>query len=81
MEELLADLGWLRVLPFTAEHVYAAGEIETNLHADPDVQQDRINSLMGDLLIAGVARAIDAPVVTRNVTDFERFDGVSVERC
>lgn len=78
-EELLADLGWVRILPFTSEHAYVAGEIEAGLRADPDIQQDRINSLMGDLLIAGVARAIDAPVVTRNVEDFELFDGVSVE--
>ena len=74
-----SNFGWVRILPFTVEHAYVAGEIEAELRADPDVQQDRINSLMGDLLIAGVARSIDAPVVTRNVEDFERFDGVSVE--
>lgn len=78
-EELLADLGWVRILSFTAEHAYFAAEFEAELRADPDVQQDQINSLMGDLLIAGVARSIDAPVVTRNVEDFKRFDGVSVE--
>lgn len=78
-EELLADFGWVRILPFTAEHAYVAGKIEAGLRADSDIQQDRINSLMGDLLIAGVARTIDAPVVTRNVEDFELFDGVSVE--
>lgn len=80
MEELLADLGRLRILSFTAEHVYMAGKIEDDLHADPDVQQDRMDSLMGDLVIAGVVRAIDAPVVTHTVEDFELFDGVSVER-
>jgi predicted nucleic acid-binding protein len=79
VEELLADLGWVRILPFTAEHAYFAGMLEADLRADPDVQQDRINSLIGDLLIAGVARAIDAPVVTRNVEDFGLLEGVAVE--
>lgn len=78
-EELLVALGWVRVFPFTAERVYCAGEFEADLRADPDVQQDRRDSPMDDLPIAGVARAIDAPVVTRDVEDFEFFDGVSVE--
>lgn len=78
-EEIATDLGWVRVLPFTMDHAYFAGEIEAGLQEKPDIQQDRINSLMGNVLIAGVARAIDAPIVTRNTDDFALFNGVSVE--
>ncbi|WP_336343944.1 type II toxin-antitoxin system VapC family toxin [Halalkalicoccus ordinarius] len=38
-----------------------------------------IDSLAGDVLIAGVARSLGATVVTRHTGDFERFDGVAVE--
>jgi predicted nucleic acid-binding protein len=31
------------------------------------------------VLVAGTARALDAPVVTRNVDDFAHFGGVDVE--
>ena len=64
---------------FSAEYAYFAGEIEAQLQADPEIRQDRINSLMGDILIAGVATAFEAPVVTRNVEDFKLFDNISVE--
>ena len=49
------------------------------LLVDPELVET-MDSLVGDLLIAGVARAIDAPVVTHTVEDFELFEGVSVER-
>jgi predicted nucleic acid-binding protein len=77
--EILTDFGWVDIRPFSTEHAYFAGEIEAQLQDDPEIRQDRINSLMGDILIAGVAVALDAPIVTRNVDDFELFDGVSVE--
>jgi predicted nucleic acid-binding protein len=79
LEEILTDFGWVDIRPFSAEHAYFAGEIETQLQADPEIRQDRINSLMGDILIAGVATAFEAPVVTRNVEDFKLFDNISVE--
>lgn len=79
LEEVLTDFGWVDIRPFSAEHAYFAGEIEAQLQDDPEVRQDRINALMGDVLIAGVAMALDAPVVTQNVDDFELFDGLSVE--
>lgn len=43
------------------------------------INQDEINSLRGDLLIAAVAKAENAPVVTRNTDDFNQFAGVSAE--
>lgn len=78
-EEILTDFGWVDIRPFSTDHAYFAGEIEAQLQDDPEFRQDRINSLMGDILIAGVALTLDAPIVTRNVDDFEPFDGVSVE--
>lgn len=38
-----------------------------------------MDSLMGDPPIAGVTRAIGAPIVTRNLRDFEPFEGISAE--
>jgi predicted nucleic acid-binding protein len=77
--DLTTNYGWLRIVPFTVEHAYHAGALEATLHADPDVNRDGINSLSGDVLIAGVARSLGAAVVTRNAEDFGRFDGVAVE--
>lgn len=78
-ESVLNDLGWVRILPFTADHAYHAGKIEAALREKDDIRQDRLNSLWGDVLIAGVAGAIDATIVTKNVDDFELFDGITVE--
>lgn len=70
---------WLRIIPFEADHAITAAELEATLHQKESVNQDKINSLTGDLLIAAVAKSVDATVVTQNTTDFEQFDGVSVE--
>ncbi|QPV64943.1 PIN domain-containing protein [Halosimplex litoreum] len=78
LESVLADLGWLTILPFKPEDAFAAARIEAALHADETVAQDRINALAGDVLIAGVAENRDATIVTENVDDFEAL-GVSVE--
>lgn len=77
--DLTANYGWLRIVPFTVEHAYHAGALEATLHDDPAVNRNGISSLSGDVLIAGVARSLDATVVTRNVEDFERFEGVAIE--
>ena len=53
--------------------------LEAQFQKDPEVNQDKIYSLAGDLLIAAVAKATGAAVVTQNVDDFEQFDGVEVE--
>ena len=52
--------------------------MEAELHADESVNRDYIDAVAGDLLIAAVARAMDATVVTNNREDFDRFD-VAVE--
>lgn len=74
-EAILSDLGWLDIRSFTAQHAYHAAVIETDLRGrsayDP--------TLKSDVLVGGVARALSAPVVTRNTDHFELFDGVTVE--
>ena len=76
--DVLAPYGWLEVVPFRTDHAIVAGEMEAELHADASANRDYIDAVAGDLLIAAVARAMDATVVTSNRGDFERFD-VSVE--
>mgnify|MGYP000105398188 CR=1 FL=1 len=73
-----SELGWLQIVPFEPAHAVEAAALEAQLHADESINQDRINSLGGDLLIAGAAESLDATVVTDNVADFEALD-VAVE--
>lgn len=75
----LVTFEWLRIIPFSTEHAFAAARLEADLHRDETVNQDYINSVTTDLLIAAVGRVEGATVVTRNITDFERFGGVDVE--
>lgn len=75
-EQFDAELGWLRIVPFETRHAVEAAALEAELPEKEN--QDKINSLPGDLLIGGAARALDATVVTDNVADFE-FLGVPVE--
>lgn len=77
--EILSTFEWLNIVPFQAEHAFIAGQLEAELHRDEDVNQDKINSLTGDVLIAAVAKNRGASVVTKNTADFEPFDGVSTE--
>ena len=77
--EIASKFGWLSIVPFELDHAVAAGQIEAALRQELDPNQDRINALTGDLLIAAVAKAENAAVVTRNIDDFEALDDVSVE--
>jgi hypothetical protein len=77
--EIRSKFGWLEVVPFRMEHSFIAGRMEAELRRDGQLNQDKINSLAADTLIAAVARERDASVVTRNTEDFELFDGVGVE--
>jgi predicted nucleic acid-binding protein len=77
--EIHSVFGWTTIVPFRAEHAFVAGEIEAELHRNDEINQDKINSLAGDVLIAAVAREMGAAVVTRNTDDFQRFEGVSVD--
>lgn len=77
--EILSKFEWLHIVPIRTEHAFVAGQLEAELQRDDSVNQDRINSLTGDVLIAAVATETGATVVTENVDDFEIFDDVSVE--
>jgi predicted nucleic acid-binding protein len=77
--EILSTFGWLDIVPFGTDHAVIAGQLEAALHRDESVNQDRINSLAADLLIAAVAKERGATVVTENTDDFELLDDVSVE--
>jgi predicted nucleic acid-binding protein len=77
--EIQSTFEWATVVPFQTEHAFVAAELEAALHRDESVNQDKINSLAGDLLIAAVAREMGATVVTRNTKDFQLFEGVSAE--
>lgn len=76
--EILSTFEWVDIIPFQTTHAVIAGQVEAELHRDDSVNQDRINSLTGDVLIAAVAKVAGATVVTENRDDFE-FLGVAVE--
>lgn len=77
--EILGTFDWVRILPFDVEDAFMAADLEAPIHLDDTVDRDEIAAVGADVLIAAVARDHGAPVVTRNVGDFERFEGVSVE--
>jgi len=77
--EFDATFGWLTFLPFRSAHAFEAAALEADLRSRADGNQDRVNALAADVLIAGVARAEGATVVTRNDRDFSTFEGVDVE--
>ena len=74
-DDVLADFGWLTVEPFDETQALEAARVETELRDSGDYESD----LSADILIAGVARDLNAPVVTRNISDFKKI-GVDVER-
>ena len=76
VEEVLADFGWLEAESFSQRHALESARIEAELRGAGSYEP----GLAADVLIAGVARSLDAPVVTRNTSDFEKFDGISVEK-
>ena len=78
--EILSKFEWVHIVPFQTEHAFVAGQLEATLQRDERVNQDKINSLAADVLIAAVAKETGATVVTENVEDFEVFDAVPVER-
>ncbi|WP_053948998.1 PIN domain-containing protein [Halolamina sediminis] len=77
--EILTTFDWVTLVPFDAEHAFVAAELEANLRQQSDINEDRINALAGDLLIAAVAKERNASVVTENTRDFALFDGVPVD--
>ncbi|WP_424001407.1 PIN domain-containing protein [Haloarcula salina] len=77
--EIRTKFDWTTIVPFRLEHAFIAGELESELQQDESVNQDEINSLTADVLIAAVAKERGATVVTRNTDDFQQFDGVAAE--
>jgi len=77
--EIHSTFEWTTIIPFRAEHAFIAGELEAELHRDEGINQDKINSLAGDLLIATIAKEMGATIVTQNTDDFQIFEGVSVD--
>lgn len=77
--EIRSTFDWVTIVPFEIEHAFLAGELEAELQQDESVNQDKINALAGDLLIAAVAKERNATVVTQNTEDFEMIDDISVD--
>lgn len=77
--EILERFDWVDIVPFETEHSVIAGALEASLRRDDRCNQDRINALTADLLIAAVAKQRNATIVTRNTADFDLLDGVSLE--
>jgi predicted nucleic acid-binding protein len=72
---ILGHLGAFDVRAFDGDHAYHAAVIEADLR-ERGAYEPRLTS---DIAVAGVARSLDVPVLTRNAADFERFDDVDVE--
>ena len=77
--EIRSVFDWVEVVPFELEHAYLASDLEAAIRAGEELNREGLNAISADLLIASVALDLDAPIVTRNTNDFERFDGVAVE--
>ncbi len=77
--EIHSTFDWTTIIPFQAEHAFVAAELEARLHQNETINQDKINSLTGDVLIAAVAKETGATVVTQNPDDFQTFGGVTVD--
>jgi hypothetical protein len=69
---------WVRIVPITPDIAWEAAEIESRLHRAEETNQDRINSLAGDVIAAGAAVDLGATVVTENVEGFRAL-GVPTE--
>lgn len=74
-QDLRNDFDWLHIEPFSLSHTLEAAGIEADLREAGDYRRD----LASDILIGGVAKALNAPVVTQNTSDFALFSGVSTE--
>ena len=62
-----------RIVPFTAKAAYYSGKIRS------DLEKKGTPIGMYDTLIAGTALAEDGILVTHNVKEFERVEGLKVE--
>lgn len=56
-----------------------AGQMLGAVERDASRTGNKVGADEGDAYVAATARVLDEPVLTRNVADFEIFDGVEVE--
>jgi len=77
--ELRTQFEWVDIIPISTAVAWKAAALEAPLHADTETNRDKLNSLAGDVLIAGAAEDRGATVVTKNVGDFAEL-GVPVEK-
>lgn len=73
--EIRSRFGWIDIKPYTVRHAYTAAGLEASMRDDGSYRE----AFAADLLIAGAAHSLGAPVVTRNTSHFEQFDGLDVE--
>jgi predicted nucleic acid-binding protein len=76
MHQIESEFDWLEIKPYIGPFGFEAAEIEAQLRNQGDYEED----LVGDILIGGAARDLQADVVTRNTDDFRMMPGVSVDR-
>ena len=76
--EIRTQFEWVQVVPITPAIAWETAEIEARLYEDEEINQDRIDALTADAIIAGAARELDATVVSNDVDDFRSL-GVPVE--
>ncbi|MFC4356807.1 PIN domain-containing protein [Halobium salinum] len=73
VEDVDRDLQWVDREPFGFKHGQEAARIREELESSGE----RIEH--SDMVLAGVARSLGAPVVTANAEHFERVSGIVVE--
>jgi hypothetical protein len=74
-QDIRNDFQWVRVEPYLPSHGLEAAEIEAELREAGEYHE----KLATDILLAGVANDLGAPVVTDNTKDFEKFEEIEVE--
>lgn len=77
-QTLESTFGWLEIVPFDTEAAYAAATLEAALW-DEATTRRQVEARAGDVLIAGIAKSREIPVVTRNTDDFSTLAGVDIE--
>lgn len=73
VERVEQALSWLTVLPYDDKAAHAYARIRS------DLEQKGQTIGLGDLFIAAHARSLDLILVTNNVREFSRVDGLKVE--
>jgi len=75
MWEIKDQFDWIRFETYRDTFGFEAAQIETQLRANGDFEE----RLMGDILIGGAARDLQAEIVTENSSDFNMMNGVDYD--